>query len=263
VPTPATETATPINEKKCKAILNNLNKMPESAIFSVPVDPIRDGCPTYYDEIKNPMDLGTMYTKLSNSRYATMEDFARDARLVFKNCRQFNPPGTYPVICADKIEQAFDKEWAKAMEKKLSWQEKRSLIAIVNKLVADPISWVFREPVDPVILGIPTYFEIIPKKDARDLRTIKRKLDEDKYDSLDAFRADFELMIRNAITFNGAESEVGQMALTLLARFKDSLASSSALAASLNASAGASGLKKRKEGDRGTPQPMPKKLKLV
>jgi transcription initiation factor TFIID subunit 2 len=121
--------------------------------------------------------------------------------------------------------------------------------------------------VDPVALGIPMYFEIVPKKDARDLRTIRTKLDADKYDSVSAFKADFELMIHNAIKFNGAESEVGQMAQTLLARFKDAVASSAALNGSSNVTASVSasvGQKKRKEdgGDRGTPQPMPKKVKL-
>jgi len=38
--------ATPIQEKKCKELLKNLVKMPESLIFRQPVDPIRDGCPT-------------------------------------------------------------------------------------------------------------------------------------------------------------------------------------------------------------------------
>jgi hypothetical protein len=63
-----------------------------------------------------------------------------------------------------------------------------------------------------VLLQIPTYFDVIPKKDARDLSTIKQKLDADKYDSVDALKADIDLMIHNAILFNGADSEVGQIA---------------------------------------------------
>lgn len=38
--------ATPLNEKKCREILKILGKIPDSAIFQVPVDPDRDGCPT-------------------------------------------------------------------------------------------------------------------------------------------------------------------------------------------------------------------------
>jgi len=38
---------TPINEKKCKDLLKTLLKVPESVIFKEPVDPVRDGCPTW------------------------------------------------------------------------------------------------------------------------------------------------------------------------------------------------------------------------
>jgi transcription initiation factor TFIID subunit 2 len=73
----------------------------------------------------------------------------------------------------------------------------------------------FREPVDPVALNIPDYYKIIPKKDARDLKTIRSKLDGDKYDSVDAFEADIQLMAQNAATFNGVESPVTQAGFRL------------------------------------------------
>jgi len=111
-------------------------------------------------------------------------------------------------------------------------------------------SWVFREPVDPVVLGIPTYFEVIPRKDARDLRTIRQKLDNDKYDTVEAFEADLDLMIQNAIKFNGQESEVGEIAIQIQVRIQD-----------LFFGFRSSGTKKRKDSDKGTPQPS-KKAKI-
>ncbi|KAJ3830293.1 hypothetical protein F5880DRAFT_1516515 [Lentinula raphanica] len=242
--------ATPINEKKCKDILKTLNKIPDSAIFLVPVDPVRDGCPTYFDEIKHPMDFGTISTKLGRGEYSSMEDFRKDMELVFSNCRQFNPPGTFPVICADVVEAAFKKEWAKVTEKRLSWAEKRGLQAILSTFVKEDLSFVFREPVDPVLLGIPTYFDIIPRKDARDLRTIKQKLDADKYETVDAFEADIDLMVRNAIKFNGADSEVGIIAVKVRDHLRNAVA---------NWKAGSS--KKRKDGDKSASQQPMKKLK--
>ncbi|KAJ4485637.1 hypothetical protein J3R30DRAFT_3440949 [Lentinula aciculospora] len=243
--------ATPINEKKCKEILKVLNKIPDSAIFQVPVDPTRDGCPTYFDEIKHPMDLGTISAKLGREEYSSMEDFSKDVELVFNNCRQFNPPRTFPVICADVVEAAFKKEWSKVREKKLSWAEKRGLQAILSAFVKEDLSFVFREPVDPILLGIPTYFDIIPHKDARDLRTIKQKLDADKYETVDAFEADVELMVQNAIKFNGADSEVGLIATEVHDHLKSAVASWKA-----------GNSKKRKDGDKiGSQQPM-KKLKF-
>ncbi|KAL4251521.1 Transcription initiation factor TFIID subunit 2 [Abortiporus biennis] len=242
-PSPA---ATPINEKKCREVLKILMKLPDARIFLIPVDPVRDGCPTYYDEIKNPMDFGSMSTKLTEHAYVTMEEFAADVDLIFKNCRTFNPPTTYPVNCADALDRVFKKEWAKAMEKKLAWNEKRSLQSIMNKLVQDPISWVFREPVDPVLLGIPTYHDVIPKSKARDLKTIRQKLEIDKYDTVEAFEADLDLMVNNAILFNGAESEVGKIAKLVRDKYRELLSSVRTTTST------------KRKSEKGTPQPSKK-----
>ena len=216
------------------------------------------------------MDFGTMGQRLTEGKYSTMEEFAKDVELVFSNCRKFNPPTTYPCNCADAVEKVFRREWAKVLEKKLSWAEKRSLQGLMTTLVKDDMSvypthytwtllivlsassFVFREPVDPILLGIPTYFQVIPKKDARDLRTIRQKLDTDKYDSMEAFEADMDLMIQNALTFNGAESEVGQIALVVRDRVKDMLS---------NIKSGGNGKKRKEEDGKGASQPT-KKLKL-
>ena len=110
-------------------------------------------------------------------------------------------------------------------------------------------SFVFREPVDPIALGIPQYHDIIPRKDARDLRTIRQKLDADKYETPEGWEADMDLMIRNAIHFNGEESEVGQLAVSFRERIKELRAQQ--------------GQKKRKESEKaGSDQPATKKAKL-
>lgn len=101
-------------------------------------------------------------------------------------------------------------------------------------------------------LNIPTYYDVIPRKDARDLRTIKQKLESDKYDSVDAFEADIHLMANNAIKFNGEESEVGKIAMVLQARVNQLLEG----VKSGNA-------KKRKDGDKAVAAQPAKKLKLV
>jgi len=245
------QSAIPINEKKCRELMKTLQRLPEAAIFARPVDPELDGCPTYLEEIDRPMDFGTMLNKLSQNKYITMDDFAKDMNLVFANCRQFNPPGTYPVDCAGTVEKAFRKEWPKALERKLSWTEKRSLQGIMTNLVKESIAWIFLEPVDPVLLGIPTYFDVIPRKNARDLKTIRQKLDADKYDTVEAWEADLELMINNAITFNGLDSEVGQIAVSMRNRMHEVIDTWKS---------GSS--KKRKDGDNKVTQPS-KKAKVV
>ena len=155
---PSSTSETPINKVKAREVLKNLLKLPEAAIFSRPVDPIQDGCPTYpwllacvlvlsdfnaihsyFDEIKKPMDFGTMMQNLNSGKYSTMEEFTRDVELVFSNCRLFNPPTTYPVQCADVLERAFKREWARAAEKKMGWSDKRGLQSLMTTLVKDPL----------------------------------------------------------------------------------------------------------------------------
>jgi transcription initiation factor TFIID subunit 2 len=119
--------------------------------------------------------------------------------------------------------------------------------------VASDSSFVFREPVDPVALGIPQYYDVIPRKNARDLRTIRQKLEQDKYESFGAWEADIELMVRNAIHFNGADSEVGIIAAQLQARIEE-------LVANLK---GVGTGKKRKESDKTNGAPANKKAKLT
>ncbi len=104
---------------------------------------------------------------------------------------------------------------------------------------------------DPVLLGVPTYFDVIPKKRARDLRLIRGKLDADKYETIEALEEDMALMIDNAITFNGLESEVGAVAVALRRKFQEAMQQWRS-----------SQDKKRKDVDKGTPQPN-KKAKYV
>ncbi|KAK2946466.1 hypothetical protein BLNAU_18631 [Blattamonas nauphoetae] len=63
--------------------------------FSSPVDVETLKIPQYFDIIKHPMDLGTIYNRLDTGAYeyavdAVISDFV----LVFDNCFHFNPPFT-------------------------------------------------------------------------------------------------------------------------------------------------------------------------
>lgn len=94
----------------------------------------------YLDEIKRPMDLGTMTTKLRSGKYKIMDDFKDDVELIIRNCRQFNPPGTFPVIAADNLETAFKREWSKlnAEPRKISSGDRRALVSMLDKLCEQP-----------------------------------------------------------------------------------------------------------------------------
>lgn len=67
---------------------------------------------------------------------------------------------------------------------------------------------------------VPTYHDFIPVENGRDLVMIKRKLETDQYNSIDALEADFDLMIGNCYAFNGMESQVSYSARELSDKFK-------------------------------------------
>ncbi|KAG7098732.1 hypothetical protein E1B28_000644 [Marasmius oreades] len=67
----------------------------------VNVDDVAD----YLFYIKEPMDFSTMEHKLDNNQYSTVDDFTRDAQLVFDNCRLYNDEGTIYHKCANALEK--------------------------------------------------------------------------------------------------------------------------------------------------------------
>ncbi|OAQ57898.1 histone acetyltransferase GCN5 [Pochonia chlamydosporia 170] len=84
-------------------LLNDMANHNSAWPFLVPVD--RDEVTDYYDIILEPMDLSTMETRLEVDQYVTLEDFIRDATLVFDNCRKYNDESTQYVKLADNLER--------------------------------------------------------------------------------------------------------------------------------------------------------------
>ncbi|GBB94997.1 hypothetical protein RclHR1_02460017 [Rhizophagus clarus] len=76
--------------KYCTAALKELKKHPSAGLFLEPVDPVKYGIPDYFDIIKQPMDLGTVESKLNALQYTTVADFESDVRLIFSNCILYN-----------------------------------------------------------------------------------------------------------------------------------------------------------------------------
>ncbi|CAK4712518.1 hypothetical protein LEN26_003293 [Aphanomyces euteiches] len=103
-----------------------------------------------------------------------------------------------------------------------------------REIMGHELAWPFLEPVDPVKLNIPTYFQIIERP--MDFGTMQAKLQgthivgddqEDmtsvfgvaaNYSSLDEYKQDLFLVFQNAIKFNaddGREESVGNIAKRL------------------------------------------------
>ncbi|GAA5917130.1 hypothetical protein JCM8208_005474 [Rhodotorula glutinis] len=91
-----------------KKLLTLLIDHPSSWAFANPVN--AQEVTDYYTVIKEPMDLATMESKLEANSYETLDQFIYDAKLIFKNCRQYNDGGSNYVKNANKLESYLDAQ---------------------------------------------------------------------------------------------------------------------------------------------------------
>ena len=64
---------------------------------------------SYYDVIKNPMDLSTMKSKLDAGMYKDRVEFAADFKLMIENAKTYNQPGQFAYNEAVALEGFFDQ----------------------------------------------------------------------------------------------------------------------------------------------------------
>ena len=75
-----------------------------------------------------------------------------------------------------------------------------------QKLFMAEDAFAFKQPVDPILLGIPDYFSII--KHPMDLSTIRKHLEEGKYQNPWEFIDEVQLMFNNAWLYNRKNTRV-------------------------------------------------------
>lgn len=101
-----------------RGLLQKLMQHPKNCdIFNHPVDPVALNLPTYFVKIKNPMDLGTVKTKLQRGEYRELESAVADIRLVFDNALLFNPAGNSVHEIAKLLKQEFEADFVALKEK--------------------------------------------------------------------------------------------------------------------------------------------------
>ncbi|KAF0714262.1 Aste57867_3977 [Aphanomyces stellatus] len=105
-----------------RLMLHRINQ----AFFNTPVDVVRLKCPTYFDIVKNPMDLGTIKQELVALTYSSAEDVAHDIRLVFQNAMLFNPQGHVVHEAAVILLKEFEREYVIYQRKQTDQATKRS-----------------------------------------------------------------------------------------------------------------------------------------
>ncbi|KAK5073380.1 histone acetyltransferase [Exophiala xenobiotica] len=84
-------------------LLNDMQNHTSAWPFAQPVN--REEVPDYYEVIKEPMDLSTMEERLQADLYPRPEDFIKDAKLIFDNCRKYNNETTPYAKSANKLEK--------------------------------------------------------------------------------------------------------------------------------------------------------------
>ena len=191
--------------QKCAAILEKLMKGKHGPLFSSPVEWNAGYLPDYPQYVKCPMDLGLVHKNLTAGRYARLEDFANDVRLVWRNALLYNFPTSYGFF-KDTREKAreFERELAaleleqeKAARARTPQLDSLARCALLLRdLRMNPYAEQLLEPVS----GMPEYEAVV--RSPMDLGTVGRKLECGAYLSADGFARDVGLVLQNAIVFN-------------------------------------------------------------
>jgi len=94
---------------------------------------------------------------------------------------------------------------------------KTKCLEVLKILISHRHGWVFNSPVDPVELGLPDYFHVI--KRPMDLGSIKKRLENGCYHTLEDFEGDVNLTFDNAMLYNQEGSVVHNMAKDMKTEF--------------------------------------------
>ncbi|XP_077558430.1 TATA-box binding protein associated factor 1 isoform X4 [Haemaphysalis longicornis] len=204
-----------------EAILNEMRDLPETQPFWHPVS--AKAVPDYHKIITVPMDLQRIREKLHEKRYQSREEFLTDVNQIVENSKLYNgakSPLTQAAqsmleLClrrfAEKEERLMRLE--KAINPLLDDDDQVALSYILEGIVTDqlksiPESWPFHKPVNKKF--VKDYYSVI--KSPMDLDSIVKNIKAHKYHSRDDFFADVELLHRNSMQFNGADSQFTQKA---------------------------------------------------
>ncbi|CAM9554270.1 unnamed protein product, partial [Scytosiphon promiscuus] len=117
---------------RCRHVLSTLMEDDLSLIFHDPVD--LDAYPSYEEKVDEPMDFGTIKSKLDNWEYRRNDPlgFTRDVRLVFTNCKVFNKFGSAIWYIADYLQAKFERlfqAWVMNFgdkDDRIPWEEPRA-----------------------------------------------------------------------------------------------------------------------------------------
>lgn len=114
--------------RRCSMVLERVAEDSFADIFLEPVD--REDFPDYDEIIDSPMDLGTIRQRLKDRHYMACEQFARDMRRVWNNCKIYNQHGSAIWHVADYMSKLFERlyhAWVlEFRERYIRWADPRA-----------------------------------------------------------------------------------------------------------------------------------------
>lgn len=141
----------------------------------------------------------------------TMQDVS-----TFKATKPFHDPPTTEIPPAKRFKTESTSNYDSS--KKLPANQQRFLSALLRQVKKQKDAIPFLQPVDPVKLNIPRYFDIVERP--MDISTIEKKLNSGAYPVAEAVINDFNLMIENCVKFNGPDNPVTRMGKNIQATFE-------------------------------------------
>mmetsp|Transcript_20704 Transcript_20704/g.50839 ORF Transcript_20704/g.50839 Transcript_20704/m.50839 type:complete len:1283 (-) Transcript_20704:46-3894(-) len=212
-----------VRRAQCIKVLNGLKRRQQQnvAVFLQPVSDkniIKD----YKSKIQNPMDLGTMQSKLERNEYQTPAGFVLDLRRIFANCLIYNSQvSTFRRVAVDVLatgEQLITVFLAQPEHPtvvyppllfcwKLCLSVLDTLYNLTNPQDGAPTALYFLYPVSFYCGGQfpPDYLTKVTKP--MDFGTVTKQLLEGQYVSVDQFEADCRLVLDNCTVYYGGRED--------------------------------------------------------
>lgn len=170
----------------------------------------------YLKDNRTPVDYPEVVDNLRHNRYETGANVVREVVTTVTNfkqlcddfgCAQYSE---YRSFC--RALQALDddqscKQWARNAGPKVL-PRRDDILGHIRRLREHKVSTEFRRPVDYIRQKAATYYERVKK--TMDLTKIKRRIKAHQYFSLRDLLDDFDLMVENAIYFNGKNKKVSK-----------------------------------------------------
>lgn len=107
----------------CKKILAAIMANKWSWPFNTPVDPKM--YPDYAEKVEEPMDFGRVKKALERGQYKHPEQFVEHMRLVFRNARSYNKPGSDVHVMAKTLQEKFEDRYAASIVPRLVEAQKQ------------------------------------------------------------------------------------------------------------------------------------------